>query len=207
MLYWRGMRNAYALLGFSFLLVFVGAYLLVKRAQAPTTEDSLSSAQSTSDMELSSSAFNNNESIPVQFTCDGENISPPLSISDAPLGTASFVLVMDDPDIPQQIKDSRGIEKFNHWSVYGLPADTTAIKEGTTDLKMGLNGRGEAAYTGPCPPADMEPLEHRYIFRVYALPQALDFAETPTLDELEQAAQAISLGTATLIGRYSRQGE
>lgn len=154
---------------------------------------------------LTSSAFADNEIIPPQYTCDGDNINPPLSINGVPEGTKSLVLVMDDPDIPEEVKVSRGIEKFDHWVIYNLPADAREVEAGASPGSAGINTAGQPSYTGPCPPADMEPREHRYIFRLYAISEELNFIKTPTLDEVEEAVKGMTLDSATLVGRYSRQ--
>lgn len=203
------MRNAYALLGLAFLIVFGTAYFLMKEtAEAPTEIDTSAEATDTNmSLNLTSSAFSDGGVIPSQFTCDGDNVSPPLSVSGVPEGTESLVLVMDDPDIPEQIKASRGITKFNHWVVYNLPSDIIDIPAGYTDGSVGLNSAAAASYTGPCPPADMEPLTHRYIFRIYALSGQLNFIKEPTLDEVEVAAKGSALAHAELTGVYSRAQE
>lgn len=200
------MRNAYGLLGLAFLIVFGAAYfLLSETAQAPTEiETKTDPNPTTMTFQLSSSAFENNETIPSKYTCDGENLSPPLTVSGVPEGTESLVLVMDDPDIPDTIKESRGIEKFNHWVLYNLSADISDIPEGQNLGAVGVNSTESTAYTGPCPPADMEPLTHRYIFRLYAITGKLNFIKAPTLDEVEEAAKGSMLETAELIGVYRR---
>lgn len=149
---------------------------------------------------LTSPAFVEGGTIPSRFTCDGENVSPELHIANVPKGTAALVLVMDDPDIPGFVKEKFGIQKFDHWAVYNVPADTAVIPEGALVGTGALNTSGEAQYTGPCPPDR----EHRYIFRVYAVSSTLTFVKTPTLDEVETAAQGIMLESATLMGRYAR---
>jgi len=201
------MRNAYALLGLSFLIVFVGAYFVIQRAYAPTPEDMSVPLEETPNTEtttmsltLTSPAFNDNDLIPSKYTCDGGNINPELRIENVPEGTASLVLVMDDPDIPDSVKESMGIEKFDHWVLYNISPETETIAEGVTSGSEGLNTRGDAGYTGPCPPDR----EHRYIFRLYALGGSLNFIKAPTLDEVETAAKGSAIGSATLIGRYER---
>jgi Raf kinase inhibitor-like YbhB/YbcL family protein len=205
------MRNAYALLGICFIIVFGGAYVLFHQAaEAPTTDALPTANQETEEqtmLTLTSSAFSHNDLIPSQYTCDGENMNPPLSISGVPEGTESLVLVMDDPDIPEEIKAARGIEKFNHWAVYNLPIDTKEIPSSAIVGAAGMNSRGESTYTGPCPPTEYEPTEHRYVFRLYALSGTLNFIKTPTLDEIEAAAEGMMLEKAELIGRYSRVQE
>ena len=209
------MRNAYALLGLAFIIVFGSAYILFERAHAPSPED-IEITKSTSDtlpddsftssmsLTLTSPEFEEGSTIPKLYTCDGENISPPLNITGVPEGTESLILVMDDPDIPMEIKSERGIEKFDHWALYNIPPDTSMISADTDTGTNGLNGRGEEAYTGPCPPTQYEPTEHRYVFRLYAVSGQLNFIKSPTLDELETAAKGMMLGKTELIGRYSR---
>jgi hypothetical protein len=149
---------------------------------------------------LASPAFNDGGLIPPQFTCDGDNVSPEITISGVPEGTQSLVLVMDDPDIPDSVKQARGILKFDHWAVYNIPPETGTIPEGVQVGSIGRNTRGDSAYTGPCPPDR----EHRYIFRLYALSGTLNFIQQPTLDEIESAARGMTLTSTTLIGRYNR---
>ncbi|MCA9366612.1 YbhB/YbcL family Raf kinase inhibitor-like protein [Candidatus Kaiserbacteria bacterium] len=200
------MRNAYALLGLAFIIVFGGAYILVERAEAPTPEDAPVSTNDTIPMSLTltSPVFTNNGMIPSEYTCDGANTMPPLEISGVPEGTVSLVLVMDDPDIPTAVKERMGIEKFDHFAVYNLSPDTHTLTADNLSGTLGLNGRGEAVYTGPCPPPEYEPTEHRYIFRLYALSGHLNFIKAPTLDELETAASGMAIANAELTGRYQR---
>jgi Raf kinase inhibitor-like YbhB/YbcL family protein len=180
------MKHAYSILGILIAIILIGAYFSFNTAHAPST------------MKLTSSAFEEGGQIPSQYTCDGDRLTPPpLEVSNLPEGTQSLVLVMDDPDIPDSVKESRGIEKFDHWAVYNLPGEEGVITDGNT----GLNSAGNAEYTGPCPPDG----EHRYIFRVYALSGTLNFIKVPTLDEVETAAKGMMLDSAELIGRYSRQ--
>jgi len=203
----NGVKNAYALLGLSFLIVFGGAYILLsQKAEAPTPDDAFieDNQSETMALTLTSSVFEPGETIPSKYTCDGDNVNPPLSISGVPEGTKSLVLVMDDPDIPEEVKAARGIEKFDHWAVYNVAADTAEIPENVALASAALNGRGEEAYTGPCPPPQYEPTEHRYIFRLYAVSGQRNFISTPTLDEVEQAAEGMMLEKAELIGRYER---
>jgi hypothetical protein len=206
------MRNAYALLGLSFLIVFIGAYFVIERANAPTPEEvpfERTDADSTTYEEadeisimltLTSPAFEENGMIPSRYTCDGENINPELRIGIAPEGTMSLVLVMDDPDIPESVKEERGIEKFDHWVLYNIPKDTSVIQENSSVGTEGLTSRGTTGFVGSCPPDR----EHRYIYRLYALGETLAFPGTPTLDEVEEIAKEKALGSATLIGRYER---
>ncbi|MFT5036672.1 MAG: Raf kinase inhibitor-like YbhB/YbcL family protein [Candidatus Azotimanducaceae bacterium] len=206
------MRNAYALLGISFIIVFSGAFVLLSdRAHAPasdTLEAELVDNQSeTMSLSLTASAFDDNGSIPSLYTCDGDNIFPPLAISGVPEDAKSLVLVMDDPDIPAEIKEARGIEKFNHFVSYNIPADTTEIDAESIVGTMGTNSAGEGTYRGPCPPREYAPTEHRYIFRLYALSDVLTFENIPTLDEVESVAKEKAIAQTELIGLYERSPE
>ncbi len=193
-------RHAYTLLGIMTLVVFVGGFIAFsKKVDAPIKNDLINT--SAMPLTLTSPVFAEGGKIPSKYTCDGENISPELYIDNVPEGTKSLVLVMDDPDIPEFVKQERGIEKFNHWALYNIPPDTRILKEGELVGTPAMNGRGEATYTGPCPPDR----EHRYIFRLYAVSGQLNFLEAPTLDEVEAAARGMMLGSTTLIGRYERQ--
>lgn len=153
---------------------------------------------------LTSPVFNEGGKIPTRYTCDGENCSPPLTISGVPRGAQTLVLVMDDPDIPDEIKAQNNIERFDHWVLYDIPADTGELDAATTVGSVGLNSHGDASYTGPCPPRQYEPTEHRYVFRLFALAEALSFDHRPTLTEVETAAKAHALDVAELLGRYER---
>jgi Raf kinase inhibitor-like YbhB/YbcL family protein len=194
------MRQAFSMLGILTVLMVVGVYLAFhKDAEAPVVENEL--MQSPMSLTLTSPVFEHNSRIPSKYTCDSEDVSPELRISGVPDDTQSLVLVMDDPDIPESVKQSRGISKFDHWAVYNIPADTAVIEAGKSVGTGALNSLGNSDYKGPCPPDG----EHRYIFRLYALSGTLNFIQAPTLDELETAAKGMMLGKAELIGRYNRQ--
>ncbi len=153
-------------------------------------------------MTLSSSVFTEGGSIPSRYTCDADNTNPPLSWSGAPEATKSFALIMDDPDIPDSVKQARGIDVFDHWVVYNIPADTNAIAEATKPAgQEGLNGAGDTQYRGPCPPDK----EHRYFFYLFALDTVLDFDSAPTKAQLLDAMKGHVVGQAQLMGLYNRQ--
>ncbi len=142
--------------------------------------------------------------IPAKYTCDGENVSPPLAFADVPEGTKSFALIMDDPDIPATVKAARGIEVFDHWTLYGLPGSTRALVEASGEGSVGLNGAGALRYAGPCPPPQHEPKVHRYFFKLYALSGMPAFDAPPTKAELLAAISSMTLAEAELMGRYTR---
>lgn len=157
-------------------------------------------------LSLTSSAFADKGMIPAKYTCDGaHDLSPPLLVSGVPAGAESLVLLMDDPDIPKEVQEARGIKVFDHWVAYNIPPHTTKIPEGGTVGVAGRNSAGSKGYTGPCPPPQYEPREHRYIFTLYALSKKLHFAEPPTKEQALAALAALTLAKAELIGRYARK--
>lgn len=152
-------------------------------------------------MKLTSSAFPNNGKIPSKYTCDGDNINPPLSISEVPAAAKSLVLIMDDPDIPDFVKQKFGIKVWDHWIVFNLPPETQEIVEGKNPPGvLGKNTGGKNAYGGPCPPDQ----EHRYFLKLYALDTTLKLNEGVTKAEVEKAMLGHILAKAELVGRYER---
>ena len=150
-------------------------------------------------MELKSQAFEEGGSIPSLYTCDGKNISPPLTWSGVPAGTKGFALIADDPDAP------RGT--WVHWVLWNLPATTKELKEALpliphlpSGALQGKNDSGDSGYGGPCPPSGA----HRYFFKLYALDGMLSLKTGTTKAQLEAAMKGHVLGHATLMGVYSR---
>lgn len=153
-------------------------------------------------MKLTSPTFTDGGKIPSLYTCDGQNISPPLKISDIPAGAKSLVLIMDDPDIPDFAKEKFHIEIWDHWVVFNIPPETIEIKEGKNPQGvMGRNTRGNNSYGGPCPPDK----EHRYFFKLYALDTMLSLKEGASKAEVEKAMERHILEKAQLMGRYERK--
>lgn len=154
---------------------------------------------------LTSSAFEQNGSIPAKYTCDGDRkLSPPLTFSGVPEEAKSLVLLMDDPDIPRAMKEAHGIEVFDHWTLYNISPATHDIPEGAVVGSRGLNGADSEGYTGPCPPPEYEPREHRYIFVLYALDTDLHFDDPPTKQQVLDALTGHVLAQTELVGRYAR---
>ncbi len=192
-------RPAFTLLGIMTLIISVGAFIAFsKKVEAPVENNSTNTPPMS--LTLTAPTFIDGERIPSKYTCDAENINPELHIENIPEGTQSLVLVMDDPDIPDSVKKSRGLEKIDHWVLYNIPATTAVIPEGGTVGTAGVNTRGLLAYAGPCPPDR----EHRYFFRLYAVSGTLNFLKTPTLYDVEEAAKAMMIEMTTLMGRYER---
>ena len=148
---------------------------------------------------LKSPAFSFGEEMPTRYTGEGENVSPPLEWTDAPPGTRSFALVMEDPDAPSGT--------FHHWGIYNIASDRTALPEGighgvkTESLGHCLNDFGHARYDGPMPPEGDD--EHRYHFRLAALD--VDRLRVPkeTVTDLQELIRPHVIAEAELIGSYA----
>jgi Raf kinase inhibitor-like YbhB/YbcL family protein len=144
--------------------------------------------------------------IPAKYTCDGNReLSPPLIISDVPEVAKSLVLIMDDPDIPEIVKQKIGLSAYDHWTLFNIPPETCEIPEGGTVGTSGATTGGELRYTGPCPPPEHEPSEHRYIFKLYALIAPLDLPAGAEKEQVLDALAPLLLAETELIGRYSRK--
>lgn len=143
--------------------------------------------------QITSTAFQNGEQIPIRHTCDDKNTNPPLKIDGVPESARSLVLVMDDLDAPAG--------EYHHWITFNLPPTTTEIPEGYEP--GGISGKGTSGnldYFGPCPPDG----EHTYVFKVYALDQMLDLEEGASYDQVMEAMVGKILAEAVLSGRYVR---
>lgn len=150
-------------------------------------------------MKISSSAFEHEGAIPSKYTCDQENINPPLEISEVPEGAASLALLMDDPDVPRSLRPDG---MFDHWTLFNMPADLSGIDENSVpEGVQGKNTRGTNEYVGPCPPDR----EHRYFFKLYALDKMLGLDQSATKSDVEQAMRGHILNQAELMGRYERR--
>ncbi len=147
-------------------------------------------------MEITSEAFANNGNIPEKYTCDGENISPPLEILQVPEEAKSLVLIMADPD---SVKSTGKI--WNHWVLFNISIDISEIEEGAEIGTSGMNSFGNKGYGGACPTSG----EHSYLFRLYALDIELDLKEGASKEEVEEVMKDHIIETAELIGRYSRE--
>lgn len=153
---------------------------------------------------LTSSAFENLDAIPTQYTCEGGDASPPLAWSDIPVGTKSLALIVDDPDAPDP-KAPKMV--YVHWVLYNIPITSSGLQESSRGAQLpqgtlqGKNDWHKIGYGGPCPPIG----EHRYFFKLYALDTLLPDLKEPTKLELEKAMQGHILGQAQLIGVYQKR--
>ncbi len=154
----------------------------------------------TPSIEVTSSAFERGAAIPAKYTCDGDNVSPPIAWSAVPDGTRSIALISDDPDAPAGT--------WVHWVLYGIPPETTAIGEDVPSRDIlddgsahGTNDFGNRDYGGPCPPGGT----HRYFFKLYALDTELDLAPGASKSSLLDAMDGHVLASGELMGTYQRQ--
>ncbi len=151
---------------------------------------------------ISSPAFAQGEEIPRRYTCEGEDVSPPLAWSGLPPGTESLALIVDDPDAPDPAAP-RMI--WVHWVLYNIPPTTKGLPEAVAALPPGtgegINDWKRTGWGGPCPPIG----RHRYFFRLYALDTPLPDLGRPTKSRLEQAMRGHVLDSAELMGTYQKQ--
>ncbi len=140
-----------------------------------------------------SSVFDNNEFIPTKYTCDGENINPPLQIENIPKEAKCLAIIVDDPDAPSKV--------WVHWVCWNIPT-THQIKENEQRGEQGVNDFGKKGYGGPCPPKGT----HRYFFKVYALDKDLNLSKNATKADLEKAMSDHVIAFGDLFGLYERQG-
>lgn len=167
---------------------------LLGLACRPTSSDAVQGSESPGTIPVSSSAFAEGELIPAKYTCDGEDISPPLMWSGVPENAHSAVLIMDDPDAP--------VGTWVHWVLYDLPADIDRLDEGDRETGVdGVNSWNNTGYGGPCPPAG-DP--HRYYFKLYILDTELYLQTGATKAEIEKAMQGHILVEGQLMGKYGR---
>ncbi len=151
-------------------------------------------------MVITSAAFREGGMVPAKYTCDGQDISPPLEWKDAPAGTGSLALICDDPDAPGGM--------WVHWVAYAIPPEVTKLDENVkpdrecrNGVRQGSNDWLRIGYGGPCPPGG----SHRYYFKLYALDAMLDLKPGATKAQLLKAMEGHILAEAHLMGKYTRQ--
>jgi len=149
---------------------------------------------------VSSTAFQESGMIPAKYTCDGNDVSPPLEWAGIPEGTKSLALIGDDPDAP--------IGTWVHWVMWNIPPDVTGLAEDVppdpalpNGSRQGITDFGHPGYGGPCPPSGT----HRYSFKIYALDTMLDLPNRARKADLLQAMKGHVLAEGQLMGRYSRR--
>jgi Raf kinase inhibitor-like YbhB/YbcL family protein len=154
-------------------------------------------------MKLTSTAFENEGSIPKKFTCEGENVSPPIAWAAVPPAAKSLALIVDDPDAPDPAAPKR---TWVHWVLYDLPPSAGGLPEAVRSLpagaREGKNDWNKTGYGGPCPPIG----RHRYFFKLYALDASLGDLGEPTKAALLEAMRGHVVGETELLGTYQKQG-
>jgi len=159
----------------------------------------------TMDFVMTSKAFSEGGVIPKKYTCEGQDLSPPLEWENAPENTRSLVLIVDDPDAPDPKAPKM---TWVHWVLFNLPPDAAGLPEGVAggDLPPGtgegVNDWKRTGYGGPCPPVG----EHRYFHKLYALDTVLEGLSEPTKDEVEKAMKGHVIGETVLMGVYEKTG-
>jgi Raf kinase inhibitor-like YbhB/YbcL family protein len=154
-------------------------------------------------MTITSPVFKHNSAIPARYTCEGDDISPPLNWTGVPADARSLVLIVDDPDAPDPAAPKR---TWVHWLLFNLPPDTPGLPEHCrkdnlpADTGTGINDWRRTDYGGPCPPVG----RHRYFHKLYALDTMLDGLGSPKKHELEAAMKGHILASAELIGTYRK---
>ncbi|WP_455367724.1 YbhB/YbcL family Raf kinase inhibitor-like protein [[Eubacterium] cellulosolvens] len=143
-------------------------------------------------LKVTSPAFKENGDIPSKYTCDGEDVNPPLRIEGIPQNAKSIIVIVDDPDAPMGV--------WVHWVVWNIPL-TDVIEENSTPGVEGINDFQKHTYGGPCPPSGV----HRYFFKVYALDTMLDLAASSRKKDVEKAIEGHILAKGELVGRYRRR--
>lgn len=158
-------------------------------------------ARAEGNMRINSTAFSHETAIPTLYTCEGKDISPPITWSDIPPGAKSLALVVDDPDAPDPAAPKM---TWVHWVLYNLPAGNGGLPEGVSALpagaKEGVNDWKRTGYGGPCPPIG----RHRYFHKLYALDTVLPDLKQPTKAKLEEAMKGHVISEAQLMGTYQK---
>ena len=177
------------------MISFTGMLLATVASSLFTIQDVHAGERTMSKLQITSPLFPHNGMIPSKFTCDGADVSPPLSIANIPEKTKSFALIVDDPDAP------RGT--WVHWVVWNIAAGTKEIPENSVSPEaiQGTNDFGKQRYGGPCPPSGT----HRYLFKLYALDASLSLKPGSTKTQIEEAMKRHVLAQAELIGLYRRK--
>jgi len=184
------------------LRLLLGAGLVAAAGALAITYSSAADAprQGQPMLRISSTAFETNREIPSKYTCEGQDVSPPLAWDGVPDETQSFVLIVDDPDAPDPAAPRR---TWVHWVLLDLPVNTRSLPEAVRALPAraleGVNDWQRTGYGGPCPPVG----RHRYFFKLYALDTKLELVK-PSKAQLESAMEDHVLARAELIGTYEK---
>lgn len=190
------MKNRLIIFGLSILFFACTAApepVAKESAEIPQRSTTIPQEQITQEpMKITSTEFTHNQNLPAKYSCDGNDVNPPLTISDTPEGTKSLVLIHDDPDAP--------VGTWVHWLLWNISPDTTEIAENSTPsgAVTGKNSWNETKYGGACPPSGT----HRYFFKIYALDTTLNLSPNSKSADIEAAMKGHVLDKAELIGLY-----
>lgn len=183
-----------------YLVLFMGLIFLTSCKKTDKNFSKTAKGDTDMDIKITSSEFTEGGFIPSKYTCDGSDISPPLSWKNLPAKTKSIAIICDDPDAPR--------ETFVHWVLYNLPADKDGLDENFPDeetledgTRQGVTSFGKTGYGGPCPPSGT----HRYFFKIYALDTVLDTVVLADKDHLLKLMEGHLLAKGQLMGKYQRQ--
>ena len=156
-------------------------------------------------LELKSAVFTDGGVIPSKYTCEGDDVAPPLEWDGIPDNAQSLVLIVDDPDAPDPEAPRM---TWVHWVIYNLPADVRGLPEAATaemlpaGTEQGMNDWQKIGYGGPCPPIG----RHRYFFKLYALDTVLEGLSSPTKADVEAAMEGHVIAQTELVGTYKKPG-
>ena len=175
-------------MGYKLLVI---PFMVIVLLFSPSLDKEVSSMAA---LQITSPAFQNNGTIPRQYTCDGKDINPPLVIENVPKETKSIAVIVDDPDAP--------VGTWVHWVLWNIDPNTKEIAENAAPQGVveGMNDFKKHAYGGPCPPSGT----HRYFFKVYALDTMLDISLNSQKSDLEKAMKGHILAEGQIIGLYKR---
>ena len=180
----------------SMIVVF---FILLFTCYALAQNNGMDRKEGSMGIKIASSAFKDGGMIPKKYTCDGEEVSPPINWSGIPGNAKSIALISDDPDAP--------MGTWVHWVIFNVPADSKGFAESVPNqetlsdgARQGINSSRKIGYDGPCPPSGT----HRYYFKVYALDTMLDLSPGATKNDLLKAMEGHILAEGQLMGRYKR---
>lgn len=177
----------------SIILMIIGlaVFWILSKPQTNITSQNLNLKNM---IKVSSTAFYHNDFIPQKYSCDGEDINPPIKIENVPVEAKSLVLNVDDPDAP--------MGTWNHWLMWNIDPQINEIQENSVPggAVLGTNDFGKLEYGGPCPPSGV----HRYFFRVFALDTMLNLPAGAKRSELEKAMENHLIDQGELMGKYQR---
>jgi hypothetical protein len=188
---------ALILIVIAFGILFLAGLFAVFFLLAPVRSESFSTISSETEinMNLTSSAFTQGQPIPTKYSCKGADVSPALAWDQAPTGTQSLALIMDDPDAP--------MGTWDHWVLFNIPAATRSLAENfqpAAPIITGRNSSGQNGYGGPCPPSGT----HRYFFRLYALDTTLNLSSAANKKQVLAAIAGHTLASGELMGTFSK---